>query len=418
MRFGFAKRMITPPLPCTLAGFDAYRPCSKVHDDLYAKVMILEFLDKKYCLVNCDLLAIDNLIYEPCFSFACGLNISSLIICATHTHSGPGGILDTDNGFLKGGKDLLGNTDHQLIAYIVEQINQGIQEAIDDLQVSIVKVGFGKCEGVGKNRNSLKFAGNDDLWLCEISNKHKKVLLVNFACHPTILNDKNLEISADFPGRLDELMQDKYMMTIFLNGSCGDISTRFTRKENGFKEVDNKAYILKAKIDDILSKIEEGGIDSLESKNVEICLKAKKAISIEEAQDKLKEAKKRLEKAIKDNITGSKLRLLENDVEGCNANIRFIKNCPLVDNYKFNIPMFKLNEDIFIFIPGELFSQLSNPLQTEHVHFIGYANNYYMYFADKYAYEHYGYEAMSSPFAYGESEKMMKIIKEEIDNWR
>ena len=418
MRFGFARRMITPPLPCTLAGFDVYRPCSKVHDDLYAKVMVIEFIGKRYCFVACDLLAVDNLIYEPCSSFASKLDILSLIISATHTHSGPTGILDTDNGFLKGGKDLLGKVDNQLIHYIIEQICQGIQEAIADLDDAKIKIGFDKCVGVGKNRNSLAFKGNDDLWICEISKHDKKVLLVNFACHPTILNDTNLEISADFCGKLDELMHDKYMMTMFFNGSCGDISTRFTRKENGFKEVDNKANILKDKISEMLDDLHEVSIDLFELKKVEVILNAKRAISMDEAQNKLKEAKKKLDKAIKNNITGAQLRLLENDVEGCDANIRFIKNCPSVDNYKFNIPMYKINEDIFVFIPGELFSQLSNSLQDQHTHFVGYANNYYMYFADKYSYDHYGYEAMSSPFAYGESEKMLDMIKEEIERWR
>ena len=418
MQVGFAKRKITPPSSCNLAGFDAYRPSSKVHDDLYAKVLVFSFMGKYHCLISTDLLAVDNLIYDPCLSFARTKNIASLMITATHTHSGPGGILNTDEGFLKGGKDLLGEKDQNLINYIVDKMCEGIVEAMDDLEEAHVEVAFGKCEGVGKNRNSLTFKGNDDLWLCDIHKKDKKILLVNFACHPTILNDNNLEISADYPGRLNELLMQEGYEILFLNGSCGDISTRFTRQANGFEEADNKVHILKMKIDELLKEKHEIDIISFGNKNVEIVLKAKKAISMEEAKVKLNEAKERLAKAIKDGIKGAELRLLENDVEGANANIRFINNYEEKDDYHIDIPMYKINKDIFVFIPGELFSQLSNDLQDEHTHFIGYANNYYMYFADRYSYEHYGYEALSSPFACGESEKMMSVIKEEIEKWR
>ena len=41
-----------------------------------------------------------------------------------------------------------------------------------------------------------------------------------------------------------------------------------------------------------------------------------------------------------------------------------------------------------------------------------------MYFADEYAYDHNLYEANSSPFAKGESEKMMREIEKQIREWR
>lgn len=418
MQLGFSKRKITPTAACNLAGFDRYRPASKVHDDLYAKIMVAENDNKRYCLVACDLLAVDRLIVEPCKKKANELQIDVLNITATHTHSGPGGILDTAQGFLKGGKDLLGEIDKPLIEFIVNEISIGIQEALDDLSEGNIEIAYGKCANVGKNRNSLAFPGNDDLWVCKLNNKSSIVLLVNFACHPTILNDRNLEISADYPGRLDQLMANDHKMVMFLNGSCGDISTRFTRVENGFVEVDNKAQILRKAINALLSDSKTVSDIHIDTKNVQIKLAAKKAISLAEAQIKLNEAKEKLEKGIADNLQGAQLRLLENDVEGAQANIRFIKNYQDMKEYQLTIPMIKINDQIFIFIPGELFSQLSNDLQDDHTHFIGYANNYYMYFADRYSYDHYGYEALSSPFAKGESEKMIEIIKKEIKKWR
>ena len=41
-----------------------------------------------------------------------------------------------------------------------------------------------------------------------------------------------------------------------------------------------------------------------------------------------------------------------------------------------------------------------------------------MYFADRNAYEQRYYEALSSPFAAGEAERMMDLIQNEIEEWR
>ena len=57
----------------------------------------------------------------------------------------------------------------------------------------------------------------------------------------------------------------------------------------------------------------------------------------------------------------------------------------------------------------------SNPLQNENVHFVGYANGYLGYFADKVAYDSFCYEALSSPFDKGEGERMMIFIAQLTD---
>ena len=61
---------------------------------------------------------------------------------------------------------------------------------------------------------------------------------------------------------------------------------------------------------------------------------------------------------------------------------------------------------------------LRKPVHDEKTQFIGYANGYLMYFADRNAYEQRYYVALRSPFAAGEAERMMDLIKNETEEWR
>lgn len=74
----------------------------------------------------------------------------------------------------------------------------------------------------------------------------------------------------------------------------------------------------------------------------------------------------------------------------------------------------KINRFNFVGVPGELYSELSNPIKTDEVNFVSYANGYFGYFVNANAFDKNYYEAQSSPYRYGEAEKMMKIIEAKI----
>lgn len=418
MKAGFSKKVITPTQhACELSGYAAKRPKKGVHDDLYAKILMIEVFGEIYGIVVCDLIAVDHLIVDRVHEFCETLGISqeNIQVAATHTHSGPGGVLDTEHGYLKSTVDFMGRIDQPYIDEIVEQIKAGIREALENMSEAAVKIGHGTCRAVGKNRNSLEFSGNEDVLAMEFTNRQGKLAVVHYACHPTVLNKDNVLISADYPGALqNELEKAGYDMTLFLNGSCGDISTRFTRQGNGFEEVQRCGKLLSTAVLEALQKAVPYEIQSIESKRLQVTLRAKPIMPMELAHQEYEHAKMQHQTGLQEGVTGAKLRLLESAVEAAEANIRYIQNYEGQTSYEFAIPIVKINDDFYINIPGELFSQLSNPLQDERTHFIGYANGYLMYFADEYAYDRRVYEALSSPFEKGESEKMMSRIAEAI----
>lgn len=92
LRGGCAKVNITPPLGITLIGSKG-QPSDAVMDDLYAKAMVLSDGVNTVAIVSADLLYtpledITNPV-RAAISEKTGIPGSNVMVCATHTHSGP-----------------------------------------------------------------------------------------------------------------------------------------------------------------------------------------------------------------------------------------------------------------------------------------------------------------------------------------
>lgn len=421
MSFGFAQKVITPSIPCKLAGYAVTRNAEAVHDDLYVKVFVFQHDQKRYAIAAYDLLAVDHLLMnrvkERCKQS--GLHFSRLTFSAIHTHSGPSGIIDSNHGFLKAAKSLLGEVNQAYIEYLCEQTLCALGEAVSELSEGSVKIAFGACEGIGSNRNDAELAGDPSLWIMEARHEDKKALIVNFACHPTILKADNRYISSDFCGAFADAMEPEgYTMCMYLNGSCGDISSRFTRCGSNFQEVKRMGDKLAQAVKQLRSSVAPFELHTLVHTTLSLTLKGRVPQSIDSAKTMVEKRKAELEQGKARGLSTQEIRLLENAVEGAAADYLFALHDEGIREYPLNVEMLKLNDEIFIGFPGELFSQLSNPYVDAHTHFISYTNGYQMYIADADAYDKHYYEAASSPFAKGEGERLMKEIVEQIKKWR
>ena len=421
MKTGFAKKKITPQEPCVLVGYAPVREMEGVHDDLYVKALFFSAGEEVYGCVSYDLLAVDSLLMEPAAAFLeeKGVHREHVLFCAIHTHSAPGGALETRKGCLSAERDIVGGINEALAGNIAAATKECIAEALENMREGKAFRMYGTCSGVGSNRDGKDLEGNDALLCYEIWSGQEKMFLVNFACHPTVLHEENHLCSADFPGALQEKLEEEgYSMTMFLNGSAGDISTRFTRRGSGFDEVRRYGELLGQSCTSLLEKKIPCKIEKVDLGQKKIPLRAKEAMPVPEAQKMLSRRKQEYEEGLRKDISPAEKRLLESLLEGAEADLRYAQHYNGQKEYDVELNFFRINDDIFVAVPGELMSQLSNPLQDERTHFIGYANGYFMYFADRNAYRNGYYEALSSPFAEGEAERMMNFIENVIKEWR
>jgi hypothetical protein len=451
VKLGSAKKDITPDFPVPLAGyFRADRFSEGVHDRLYARALAFLSNDKPFVLLQLDLLCLDALcigrLREAIGRF--GLSGDSLLVCCVHTHSGFGGMLDTANGINRELVPLYGARDQNIAGFLTERCLDAIGAAVADARKTPeggragentvrIRMSRGSVKGLATNRHDPAALCDDSLFLVEfLKAGGKKILLYNLCCHPTVLNAGNRLISADFPGAVAALLEspgngapgnpDAYDLVLFVNGSAGDMSTRFTRTESGFAECGRFGALVQKAITETAGQ--GGEFEALEEARLEyrsVGLARAEVPGLEAAEQRLAEMKKNLEETKKTTADPTRIRKAESFVEG--AEISLLKaryaNPQCAEQAGTEqagteqaggglIPvetgLLTLNGQKILCVPLELFSSLVP--RRKNLVFFGYANALLGYLADREAYDAMDYEALFSDFARGEGERYIEQL--------
>lgn len=96
-RAGAARSNITPDLGGAIVGGFHPSPSKHVHDDLWAKAIVLESGDSRIALVVCDLLGLNHLAAREARRLVeeeTGIPAAHVVVAATHTHSATSAIGD------------------------------------------------------------------------------------------------------------------------------------------------------------------------------------------------------------------------------------------------------------------------------------------------------------------------------------
>jgi len=228
---GTAKTDITPPMGFSMAGYYSERFASSVHDELFARALVLDDGKNKLVLVICDNIRPFPNAYEKARKLIqndLGIPPENIIISATHTHTGPR-MIEPYNQILS-----------VRIADAVHIANQRLKPAA-------IKAGVGKEENISFNRRFLMKDGtvrfnpgrlnpdiikpmgpiDPEIGIFYIVTLDEKPLItfVNFAMHLDTVG--GTEISADYPyfmGKILKAVKCEDMMVFFGIGCCGNIN--------------------------------------------------------------------------------------------------------------------------------------------------------------------------------------------------
>ena len=247
IRAGSARATITPPLGIRLQGsITRDQPAHRVMDDLYAKLLLIEIDAERPALFTCDVIEFSRSFVSRVrerLRSEFGFKDENVMLCPSHTHTGPATI------------DLQDVTPDPDYLVQVEKQLAGLVRAAERKMVEVtVSVGRRRAEGVGINRRLATPRGIRQLPNPEgITDPEVKVVrfddsngdpvafLVNYATHPTTLGVHVYEISADFPGRMQRIVEDTYgnrSMVHFVQGACGDVKAAAIGEDGNFKEAE------------------------------------------------------------------------------------------------------------------------------------------------------------------------------------
>jgi len=272
---GFAKVSITPVLNSAkdnvaegkfakipLAGYGARKgaPATGIHDSIFVKAVALKTGNQQIVLVGADLLIMPpNIIDSATIALAKkGFSRSQLYFSASHAHSSLGA---WGPGFV--GEQFAGEENKNVEKWLVGQIEQAVIRAVSDLQSAKIGTGNFKAGEYTRNRliGKLGTKNNDFSYLFIEQNNGKKAVIGSFAAHATTLGDKNMQISADYPGYWQRKMEKSAVdYALFFAGSMGSQSP--VSKGEGFDEA---KYIGEALADSLLLQIQQTKLNARSS---------------------------------------------------------------------------------------------------------------------------------------------------------
>ena len=245
MRAGFCRVEITPDFSTAMAGFDRRTaPSVGVLDSLYVSVLALEdAYGELFLFCSYDLLGVERSLCDSIRGeLADNLPVSPdrIWVCATHTHSAPSCVFSNSKHY-----------DKNYIAQLHQKTVAAADYARQQLRPVQMAVGVSGVSGVSSRRNQGR-AGADfamPLLKLQFTSDQEPITICGFRCHPTILDEKNLLFSRDLPGAAAAQAENGERI-LFLNGACGDLSTRFTRTESSPGELRRIGGILAKGLND------------------------------------------------------------------------------------------------------------------------------------------------------------------------
>ncbi|MDR0497338.1 MAG: neutral/alkaline non-lysosomal ceramidase N-terminal domain-containing protein [Treponema sp.] len=421
MKLGFARKDITPDFPVPLAGYMKDRISQGVHDKLYARALFFDDAERgPVVLLQLDLLCLDRLCLEKIYKGLQGgvPDKSRILVCSTHTHSGFGGIFDMEQGINQELLPLLGQSNPALIDLVSERSIEVISEAAKNCVETTVRINRGSIDGLGTNRRRKEIPCDNSLFMMEFQRADgKRILLYNLCCHPTVLNGDNRLLSADFPGAVAEKLEgtpETYDLVIFINGSAGDMSTRFTRRESSFAECSRYAGIIIKAIENT-RKGEFIPLEKAELRYHSLSLRRTEKPDLHQARENLHMAMENMKELKNKNADPAAIRKAVSLIEGAQMNLLKAgqeKSDKTTENIIVETGILIINETFIVCSPLELFSSLAMLLKKEKtLECFGYINCLSGYLADCDAWDNLDYEALSGDFARGEGERYIELVR-------
>ncbi|MBN1997272.1 neutral/alkaline non-lysosomal ceramidase N-terminal domain-containing protein [candidate division KSB1 bacterium] len=235
---GFSRFNITPEKPVTLSGYESRKVLSTgIHDSLYARCCVFQSGAEKVILISTDVIGFYGETashFVDILSKQFNLQPSQLLLCAIHTHSAPRVTLNEGNGH---------PNNLEYTAKLEKKLVKLVESAMSDMAPVTLKTGNGSSP-VGVNRREVYYdeLGNPRMWIGRnpdgskdrevqvicVSGKDEKLKAViwDYAVHSTCLGFDNYIISGDVHGLAEQFIE-RYLGPPVLApgfaGASGDI---------------------------------------------------------------------------------------------------------------------------------------------------------------------------------------------------
>lgn len=237
LRAGAGRAVITPPLGIAHAGWGAqtHQRAEGVDLDLRATALVLAQGDVQAAVLDVDFCVIGRPLADrirEATAALTGIPVAHVRLSYSHTHSGP--LLGP--GWMTEGEELI----PAYVESLPGRIASAAWEAQRSLRPARVAAGTGSAD-IAVNRR-LKLPGgrvvcgrnhdgfvDREVKVLRIDDEAGRpiAIVVNYACHPTIMGPPNRLITPDYPGVVRRVVEQATGATcLFLQGAAGNVHAR------------------------------------------------------------------------------------------------------------------------------------------------------------------------------------------------
>lgn len=413
LKAGINKICISPPIGVPLAGFAARQETSTgIHDDLFARALVLETPEAAVAFVSVDLLALPSeFVREVRQSIEArtGLRADSVMIASTHTHAGPVTIKTFFNPD--------GSVDSRYMNMLARAIEDAVANAWNNRFPARVGVGVAQVDGVGVNRRSSDQKPIDEqIGIIKVTDAddNARCVLINYSCHPTVLGPDNLKVTGDFPAfavsELEASMGDNGF-AMFVNGTQGNISMGHSSELSAigiitpgrtFARAAELGHLLAHATQSTLSSIEVDDKPTLKTAAIAVTLPLKQYPPADETLRLLQEAEAHVASLTTSNgDNADEVRRARSEQLYASINDFYARETAVFPHGMLPIELqgIRINDSVFVAVPAEVFVEIGLRIKEKAPHkifVVGIANGYIGYLPTTVAYEVGGYEVVSS----------------------
>lgn len=427
LKAGFNKVCISPPIGVPLAGFAARPEVSTgIHDDLFARALVLETAAAAVALVSVDLLALPGEFVtqvRQSIETSTGIKSASVMIASTHTHAGPVTIKTFFNPD--------GSVDGQYMDMLAKGIEEAVSNAWRDRTPAKVGVGIGHVDGVGVNRRSADQKPIDDqIGIIRVTDleENTRAVFINYACHPTVLGPDNLLVTGDFPAFAVQAVEKELGpkgFAMFVNGTQGNISMGHSSELSAIGVVTpGRTFARAAELGQLLAGATLRALPSIEvddqpllaALSVQVMMPLKSYPSPADTLRTLRTTEDELNALISTNGDNTdQVRRAKSEYLYASINDFYARETEKFSDGLMPIELqgIRINDAVFVAVPAEVFVEIGLQLKRTAAYklfIVGIANGYIGYLPTKEAYDAGGYEVVSSKCKPEAARKLMEEV--------
>ncbi|MCE1199631.1 MAG: neutral/alkaline non-lysosomal ceramidase N-terminal domain-containing protein [Marinilabiliales bacterium] len=223
---------ITPPLEMKFAlggyGDRMNKPATSIHDSIFAKAVLFKQGEKKFALITMDLLGLPSNFKQDLLKHLNNKEwqADNIMLLPSHSH----GSLEMSCLNSKNNLNIpqIGIFQPELLQFLVEKTAHLIMSTDQAYQPVHLATKTESLEGLNRNRRG-EAECDKMLWITRIDHLNGKpmAVLVNWTAHPTFLDEKDMALSAEWPGYLQNYLEKKIgngVKALYFNGAEGDQS--------------------------------------------------------------------------------------------------------------------------------------------------------------------------------------------------